>query len=254
MNKKLKNLILTVLPSKLFLDIVVYRNGYFEPELELIPLLCDKSFISIDIGADEGLYLAHMYRRSKMCYGFEPRITAVKYLRKLFSGITPIVQIENVALSNKSGTAELRIPKEAQQESTLEINNKIEHLGEIEIENIPIKKLDDYKIESKVGFIKIDVEGHEEAVLQGAICLLQRDHPSLLIEIEERHQQNSISEITNYLNGLGYQGYFYHDKHLKKIELFDKDLYQNYELKDKIYIYNFIYISEENIHKFNNLF
>jgi FkbM family methyltransferase len=40
-----------------------------------------------------------------------------------------------------------------------------------------------------VGFIKIDVEGHELAVINGATTLLTTQRPLLLIEIEARHHR-----------------------------------------------------------------
>lgn len=47
-------------------------------------------------------------------------------------------------------------------------------------------RLDDYwqaHGQPRVRFVKIDVEGHEYAVLQGAVRLVERDHPALYIEI-----------------------------------------------------------------------
>ena len=72
---------------------------------------------------------------------------------------------------------------------------------------ISCKRLDDLNLDP-VGFIKIDVEGHEEAVLMGGATLLERDRPTALIEIEERHKAGAIDAITERMNGLGYRGFF----------------------------------------------
>ena len=50
------------------------------------------------------------------------------------------------------------------------------------------RRLDDFGLEP-VGVIKIDAEGHELTVLQGARALIERDRPSFLIEAEERHKK-----------------------------------------------------------------
>jgi FkbM family methyltransferase len=39
----------------------------------------------------------------------------------------------------------------------------------------------------RVSFIKVDVEGFEPAVIEGAVAVIDRDRPSLLLEIEDRH-------------------------------------------------------------------
>ena len=48
---------------------------------------------------------------------------------------------------------------------------------------VKTEKLDDLLMNSNVGFIKIDVEGHEKNVLMGALNLIKRNKPSLLVEI-----------------------------------------------------------------------
>ena len=56
----------------------------------------------------------------------------------------------------------------------------------VETIRVPLRTLDSYNL-SNIGFIKIDVEGHELDVLRGAEVTLRRDQPNLLIEIENRH-------------------------------------------------------------------
>jgi hypothetical protein len=46
---------------------------------------------------------------------------------------------------------------------------------------IPIKKLDDFNF-TRVDFIKIDVEGYEEFVIQGGLETLKKNHPLIIIE------------------------------------------------------------------------
>ena len=50
---------------------------------------------------------------------------------------------------------------------------------------VPMATLDS-SYEGEVGFIKIDVEGHEQAVLDGAVQTIRRCRPRLLVEIDER--------------------------------------------------------------------
>jgi hypothetical protein len=68
---------------------------------------------------------------------------------------------------------------------------------------VPWVSLDE-KITEPVEFIKIDVEGHELAVLQDGMDILRRDHPVILIEAEERHRRNAVQSIRNQLSPLGH--------------------------------------------------
>jgi hypothetical protein len=58
--------------------------------------------------------------------------------------------------------------------------------------------------------MKIDVEGHELAVLRGGDELLRRDHPLLIVEIEQRHlgPGHTVAEIVTHLADRGYDCFF----------------------------------------------
>ena len=77
--------------------------------------------------------------------------------------------------------------------------------------DVELRTLDSYGLED-VAFIKIDVEGHEEAVLAGAGETLSRSKPVLLIEIEERHNPGGLDRIANRLSELDYSGYFFYER------------------------------------------
>jgi len=68
--------------------------------------------------------------------------------------------------------------------------------------DLRIVALDDLDNGSKVALIKIDVEGDEINVLQGAMGLLQRDHPVLIIEARSHTDYEAVFGL---LNELGYQ-------------------------------------------------
>ena len=68
--------------------------------------------------------------------------------------------------------------------------------------------MDDILANNNIGFIKIDVEGHEENVLNGAIEIIKRNKPVLLVEIEEKHSKKNVQESLNFINSLGYKSYY----------------------------------------------
>lgn len=243
----------TLLPAKIYLNLLIWKRGFEEPELKLVNDLCDRSLISIDVGAANGLYLAHLYSISKECYAFEPRKKALQNLKNIFSGITDSIKFENVALSNFTGYTKLKVLKSNNQLSTIEEGNLIERFGLVDLVKVPVMRLDDYEFDARVGFIKIDVEGHEMAVLEGALKLIERDKPNLLIEIEDRHKPNSVTDINEFLMKYDYDGYFFLDDHLVSMVAFDIKLHQNFGSENGKYIFNFIFVHQSAIPRIAHL-
>ena len=89
--------------------------------------------------------------------------------------------------------------------STIEEGNKLVHddIASVEEVEVDVTTLDQHAL-TNVGFIKIDVEGHELAVVKGAAETLVRECPNLLIEANSHHYPNAVSEIHRFLAGLGY--------------------------------------------------
>ena len=170
----------------------ILQSDYHEPELHFVGLLADASKTSIDVGAAGGVYVAHMLKASKDCVAFEPGPNAAISLNSMVEALRLPVKIERVALSNQPGTAKLRVLTSDLGRSTIESENQLEDPdGSMRTEvEVPVRKLDDYSFDL-VGFIKIDVEGHEIAVIEGASEIIKRQQPNILIEVEDRHKPAS---------------------------------------------------------------
>jgi hypothetical protein len=143
--------------------------------------------------------------------------------------------------------------------SSIEKENPVEQLGAVEVMTVPKRRLDDYDVIEPVGCIKIDVEGHEDAVLRGARRILLRDHPSLIIEIEERHKRHSVSTVNNFLAELGYRGFFFRHERLNPIESFRAEQHQdianivNNINRENKYVNNFLFFASESLAKVRHL-
>jgi len=97
------------------------------------------------------------------------------------------------------------------------------------------------------GFIKLDVEGHELAVLKGGKSLIIRDRPILLVELEERFGDGSVARTREFLEPQGYRGLFLDRAVLRPIVAFDPAVHQAMTQwgNPGAYINNFIFIPED---------
>ena len=214
-----------------------------ERELRIIHKILDSSKASIDIGVYRGVYSFYLLKYSSFVYAFEANPLLHEKLIRGFEK-EKLIKIENYAISSKNGSTTLRIPirdisadydeEEKYQLGTATIHSE-NNLGKQEYEefrDIQMIRLDDYNFNHEIGFIKIDVEGHELEVIRGSHNLIKKYKPCMLIEIEERHSglnpQDTILEIKE----LGYECFFVDDK------------FQicPYDFSNKLDNYNFIFM------------
>ena len=183
-----------------------------EREMELLDVLCDRARTGVDIGAKVGMYTYRIRDRSSDVIAFEPIPLFSRMLERVFT--PPRCRIEPYALSNGRGAATLRMPYRADGgaelgRSTIEpanrlVHDTVDHAREMTVET---RTLDGYELQD-VGFIKIDVEGHELAVLQGAERTLASSRPNLLVECNDDHQPEGAAKLGRWLASRDYDGYF----------------------------------------------
>ncbi len=76
--------------------------------------------------------------------------------------------------------------------------------GEHKSISIEAKCLDEYNFLDD-DFIKIDVEGHEHEVIEGAQETINKFKPTMVIEMEEKHNQIPIEDQISSVEKLGYK-------------------------------------------------
>lgn len=190
-----------------------------EAELDWLPRLCRPDAVSLDIGASHGLYSQRMLPLSAGVVAFEPVPFMYQRLVRFFGRRMVVHQ---VALSDRSGEVALRIPGDHTARATIAVENplKVDEGTAVQTVVVPMRRLDDLAL-GTVGMIKIDVEGHEEAVLKGGLQTITRDRPNILVEIEERHNPGAFSRVSAMLGTLGYHGGFLRGGKLVPLAQFD---------------------------------
>ena len=144
----------------------------------------------MDVGASWGAYSHAALARGLVVYAFEPQIEVALVLQRGLSGAV----IRCAAVSDHTGETELRIPRNDIGYATVELRNALSGTADLskgmDRRCVPTIRLDDVDL-GRVSLLKVDVEGHELAVLRGARELLEVHRPMLIIEVEERHAAGS---------------------------------------------------------------
>ena len=95
------------------------------------------------------------------------------------------------------------------------------------------------------GFLKIDVEGHERAVLEGARGLIARDKPAMIIEIEERHTGRDLNEELDFVETFGYRTLAISEGRLIARAMLDVDRDHRAKAGEPGYANNFVFLPEQ---------
>ena len=262
MRQFIKSILLSIFPSIIKKRVFAHYQTLnwknlskveFDAELLLLEFLLNKDSVFFDIGANKGEYAYYAERliNPKNIYLFEPE----KKLNKQLNAIFNTCQVFDVALSDSSGTHQFKIPVingiADNCLSSLEVNNKEDNETEAIIYEVRTNTLDSFTTEKNIfpDLIKIDVEGHELSVLKGAEKYISTHHPTLIIEIEQRHHKDiHIDSIFDSFKQKGYKAYYYSKKQTQLFPYENKThLTNSKEYFGTIdYINNYIFIHSNN--------
>jgi FkbM family methyltransferase len=190
-----------VLPARYW-----YRRlrGLADPEMAVLESLVRPGSLAVDIGGNMGDYTFALARHARAVITFEPLPECV---RLIVAARLKNVVVHPVALSSAAGSLDLYVPMGDDGEEDTGQASFIRPERECRVVEVPVRRLDDLELRD-VSVIKIDVEGHEQGVLGGAAETIRREAPLMLVEIEERHLGQPVSEVFRTIEDLGYSGYF----------------------------------------------
>jgi FkbM family methyltransferase len=210
------------------------RNGELRWLRECLPPLAQP--VIFDVGANIGDWSAAVLALNNNCliHAFEPMHTTFAALRQRFEGNSR-VQIVNEGLSSAPGEAELKVFDQASGHNS--IRGRIDRTANHTVK-IKLTTLDDYcaahHIE-RIDLLKIDTEGHETAVLQGAKRLLsQGSIDRIQIEYTANYilERAYLKDVFDLLQPHGYQMFRIMPEHLEHVpayhEHFENFMYCNY--------------------------
>lgn len=223
------------------------RDRHFEREFFALGPLCDPGRLAIDVGGNAGeyAYWLSLYARHVVAYEPNPEChPAIQGLRR------PNITLRPVALSDRTGMASLVFQRGNSGIGSIARENPVwTRAGQADHLRLDVAtvRLDEEPLEP-VGLIKIDVEGHEAAVLAGALGLITRDRPRLMIEIEERHRPGAHDLVRDLLAPVGYERFLFRDGRIIACPwAYDPVSLQRDPPGSPSYINNFFFFHKEDI-------
>jgi len=163
-----------------------YEGKYREFILKHIPN--KKTFI--DVGTNVGIWSRPMIAYFNSVVSYEP---SKQNLECLKANIPTGIDLREKAVANFTGFADFR------QAGKNCGDGKLCRQGVESSYQVPVVKLDDEDLKN-VDLIKIDVQGWEFEVLDGAQNLIKRDRPWVVFEVNQ-----DIDTCCNLMESLGYE-------------------------------------------------
>ena len=200
------NLIFSLNPKNPIDREIYLKDKYEDDQINFLKKKIDENRIKIfiDIGAHMGFYSINLSKRKLDIYAFEPIVENFNQLKKNIS-INSIYNIRayNCALSNIKRSATMWVPDKDRTGGFAIYNKNDEALKKYSIKNISKRVIqsdigdDLLDIKNSAIAIKIDVERHEEEVLNGINKLLENNKIVIQIEIFDERKKQIFNLVKN---------------------------------------------------------
>jgi FkbM family methyltransferase len=188
--------------------------------------------VAVDVGANKGSYLPWLARAAApgRVVAFEPQAALAAYLvRACRAAGLPNVTVEAAGVSDRAGTLPLHVPGRGPSSPGASFEPSVVALSPGRDVAVPVLRLDEYfRAETRrIAALKVDVEGHELAVLRGASGVLEMHAPLVVFECEARHAgEDGLSAALAFFAERGYAGSFVERGRLSPVARFDPSVHQ----------------------------
>jgi len=174
-----------------FIDQYVYLGAYEKQDLDELTSIMPVGGVFLDVGANIGIYTLAMARAagsSGSVHSFEPNPASFERLRHhvLQNGLAN-VRLNQLAVGSGEGRAKLNAPTKENSGAASLLSTNMPARFEARPIDVQVISLDAYCRRltfGRVDVIKIDCQGYELQVLEGASNVLQTFRPRLLLEYD----------------------------------------------------------------------
>jgi FkbM family methyltransferase len=224
-----------ILELKLDMDSLDYRDAPFTIFLEgeyekflcatLIEIACNSS-VFVDVGANIGFYsvLSSIANPGIEVHSFEPNPKLWRRFRKNLelNGSPNNVKLHETGLGSEGGTVKLFVPPTTGSGGGSLINQHVEE-GAPAILDVRLEALDALTL-GEIELMKIDVEGAELSVIQGAQETIAFNHPTIFIELLRKWMKpfgTHPMDVVRILSASGYHLFAISEKGLRSCSEID---------------------------------
>lgn len=210
-----------------FRRLIWSRIHFPEEELRFLAELPRASLdVAIDVGGALGSYAWPLSRKARRVIVFEPGEVHADFLSKALAFSR--IELERAAVGNASGELDLMTPGDdvdARHRATLSASNPTIDATNAKLARVRVVTLDSFASDhigasERVDLLKVDVEGFELAVFEGAASLIEQHHPLIFCEIEQRHNPR-YREVFELLNRLGYVAFYIRGGQVSRLQSYD---------------------------------
>jgi FkbM family methyltransferase len=214
-------------------DRLIIERNYETGMLELARHFIREGSLVIDVGANLGFYSLYFAKKYPSCqvYGYEP----VSFVFNSFNKSREINGLSNLhacrmAVGANPGKMDIyAATRDTYNRGISSIKNNYDINETFVTEETNVVILNDHlKDDRKTSFIKMDVQGVEKDVLEGAWKLIERDRPAIVFEHTDKYSQAPLEDrkyMLDHFNKFHYEIYLICEGHNKFnynfLQLFD---------------------------------
>lgn len=192
------------------------KYGEYE-EVNLFRALAEKSNTIFDIGANTGLYsiVSKLSNPNARVVAFEPYSPNIERLQRNadLNGLKEQIEVVQLAVGDENNKTDFAVPGDGGISDVLSADVEFtaqfsENEGDYKTVQVPQMTLDTYDAQMEspgVDLIKIDVENYELSVFKGALEVLKKFRPVILVELFVDAER--IEFFKAHLQPIGYHCY-----------------------------------------------
>ncbi|MEQ7127290.1 FkbM family methyltransferase [Actinopolymorpha sp. B11F2] len=199
------------------LDASVIAFGAFEPDLhQYLERHVRSGMICFDVGANIGVVSVHLGRlvgQSGRVHAFEPVPAILERLDQHVerNGMTQVVNVHPIALSNQTGTASFAVADSDasnQAQGSLVTRNNPSLTRLLDVTTVTLDEFVEQQKVDRIDLMKIDIQGSEIFLLEGGKRTFSELGPDLLMEVSPEDLVNIGKSSQDLLEMVESYGYF----------------------------------------------
>ena len=202
-----ERLIMRLVPATLYYwRRIVDEARWGEHELSALRAILAPGGTAVDVGANQGFFAYAFSQIADRVEAFEPNPDCAAFARRMLGRRA---RVHTVALSNRTGRRKFVVPVSEEGlvlhlGGTLAADSGVA-AGTMHFE-VDVRTLDSYGF-NDVRVIKVDVEGSEMDVLEGARTAILRDRPALIVELLTGAHSDPVAMTQTICTVFGYSAW-----------------------------------------------